>query len=205
MAKKKTIKIEEPVELKKAPLLRNNVPDPIPSVLSGLLRFSPDHIVRLIYDPDSKNFLLGDLTQNLVTEGVMGESGGSSLNPVINVTIKPSGDAAEFFNEAVIDGANNQCIPTLDGNAYAPDSIDLTHIDADGTGTAKWCIALSKHGDNYEANFRPADIIYSASEMQNTAITADNAVNCSLNNMGVIEIIDITTEASVTLKVVFSN
>lgn len=88
MAKKKTIKIEEPVELKKAPLLRNNVPDPVPSVLSGLLRFSPDHIVKLLYDPDSKNFLLGDLTQDLVTEGVMGESGGGGLaNPLITITI----------------------------------------------------------------------------------------------------------------------
>lgn len=80
MAKKKTIKIEEPVELKKAPLLRNNVPDPVPSFFSGLLRFSPDHIVRLFYDPDSKNFMLGDLTQNLVTEGVMGESGGGGVD-----------------------------------------------------------------------------------------------------------------------------
>ena len=87
MAKKKTIKIEEPVELKKAPLLRNNVPDPVPSVLSGLLRFSPDHIVRLIYDPDSKAFVLGDLSQNLVTNGVMGESGGASPVPKLTMTV----------------------------------------------------------------------------------------------------------------------
>lgn len=194
MAKKKTIKIEEPVELKKAPLLRNNVPDPVPSVLSGLLRFSPDHIVRLLYDPDSKNFLLGDLTQNLVTEGVMGESGGGGLvtQPCavtfINNMNSPYSPAASDSIQlyTLTDGVLSLCNPYIDDNEQVTVSI-LPVLDPDYPDDGAFFSLYEGEGQY--------------------VLTPSNAVNCTGEEWSGeygITITDLTMPSSITITVTHS-
>lgn len=190
MAKKKTIKIEEPVELKKAPLLRNNVPDPIPSVLSGLLRFSPDHIVRLIYDPDSKNFMLGDLTQDLVTEGVMGESGGGGIvNPLITITID-----------------NTLPTPTP---PYFP--ISLLTYQVDEQGRLGFLLMEPAYDNGTETKtaislYDESTEVYKLEGLDNANLIGDNdpvfsdLVNCTYDD-GKLIVTDPTAPASVTITV----
>lgn len=174
MAKKKIIKIEEPVELKKAPLLRNNVPDPIPSVLSGLLRFSPDHIVRLIYDPDSKAYRLGDLSQNLVSEGTMGESGGGSLNnPILTINCHAASAGAAYYVNKIVDGTM---------------TVTPEYVDANETKDVETVVFYSADYNAYR--------YYAEDGMPNTV--ASDEVNCTYSGGDVI-ITDPTLPASITL------
>ena len=187
MAKKKTIKIEEPAELKKAPLLRNNVPDPVPSVLSGLLRFSPDHIVRLIYDPDSKNFMLGDLSQNLVTNGVMGESGGASI-PVVKVTIVNSmantysPNIGTYGSMTVENGI--PCYQAISIPASESLTVDIPVF----------------HLEEYNADI--CDMTLEVAQPYGGSLTYSDEVNCTYDSEGdMIQVTDASLPASITLTV----
>lgn len=90
MAKKKTITLEEvePAELRG--LLRD-VPLETAEVFRCVVRFSADHIVRLTYDPETKEVMLEDVPQELTSEILMGENAGWDPNDVAEEKV-PVGD-----------------------------------------------------------------------------------------------------------------
>lgn len=79
MAKKKTA-VKTPVL--KAPILRQA----LSAVKTAIINFSPSHILFVSYNPSSKDTIVTDIPQNLTSQFVLGEGGGSDVK-VITIAV----------------------------------------------------------------------------------------------------------------------
>lgn len=185
----------------------NSLRQALTVIKTAIIRFSAEHVLAISYNPTTKETIVTDVPQNLRSQFVLGEGGGSAeLHPKLTFNITPHNSGAAVPNGVIYLPEDNAvledgCLVVM----HADMSDYMTIILAENTGTGTAILSsVNEEGQTY-SSVNVNILAYSTEQDKNiTSVTASNPVNCAYDN-GVITITDYTKDASIDIEVTFGG
>lgn len=184
----------------------NSLRQALTVIKTAIIRFSAEHVLAISYNPTTKETTVTDVPQNLSSQFILGEGGGSAeLHPKLTLKVSPHNSDANVLNGVI---CLSESIAVLeDGCLVVLDDIGeyKTTITDENTGTGTVILsAIREDGQTY-LDIAVNMVVFSTDEAKLIdTVTASNPVNCSFDN-GFVTITDITKDASIDLDVVFDG
>lgn len=184
----------------------NSLRQALTVIKTAIIRFSAEHVLAISYNPTTKETTVTDVPQNLSSQFILGEGGGSAeLHPELTLNVSPHNSDANVLNGVICLPENAAVLE--DGCLVVLENISeyITTIPDENTGTGTVILSAVQEDGQTLSTIAVNFLVYSTDQDKRiVTVTASNPVNCSYDE-GFITITDITKEASIDLDVVFDG